>query len=162
MRRGIMDIKFEKSFKSINKQDIKDFEMRCNISIPDDYKTFLLLNNGGKTDRRRFITRDNNKKGTITSSIMMFFPLSQETEHNLEKMYFFYNRGAIVPYNFLPIGIDPAGSLICLSIEGGDAGYVYHCDLDYFEEDNELKEEFIRLIAKSFDDFVNSLSFPPV
>jgi len=37
---------------------------------------------------------------------------------------------------------------------------VYHCDLDYFEEDNELKEEFIRVISKDFQDFVNELSFP--
>ena len=44
----------------------------------------------------------------------------------------------VVPSNFLPIGIDP-GSLICLSIDGKDRGSVYHCDMDYFEEDNELE-----------------------
>ncbi|MDM5186317.1 SMI1/KNR4 family protein [Bacillus sp. DX4.1] len=154
-----MVINFEYSFKSINEQDMKDFEMKCNIALPDDYKNFLLLNNGGKTDRRRFTICDN-KGATITSSIMLFFPLFQETENNLEKMYFLYNRGNIVPNNFFPIGIDPVGSLICLSIEEKDAGYVYFCDLDYFEEDNELKEECIILMAKKFGDFVNTLFFP--
>ncbi|WP_242225336.1 SMI1/KNR4 family protein [Bacillus cereus group sp. BfR-BA-01380] len=156
----MMDINFEYSFKVINEQDMKDFEMKCNVLLPDDYKNFLLLNNGGKTDRRRF-TICNNKGATITSSIMLFFPLSQETENNLEEMYSLYNRGNIVPNNFLPIGIDPADSLICLAIEGKDAGYVYFCDLDYFEEDNELREEYIILMAKSFEDFVNNLFFPP-
>ncbi|OFD56203.1 hypothetical protein BWGOE4_32700 [Bacillus mycoides] len=85
-----MDIKFEYVFESTNKQNIKEFEMKYNIVLPEEYKDFLLLNNGGKTDRRRF-TIYNSKGATITSSIMLFFPLSQEAENNLEKMYFLYN-----------------------------------------------------------------------
>ncbi|HDR8095043.1 SMI1/KNR4 family protein [Bacillus wiedmannii] len=154
-----MDIKFEYVFESTNKQNIKEFEMKYNVVLPEEYKDFLLLNNGGKTERRRF-TIYNSKGATITSSIMLFFPLSQEAENNLEKMYFLYNRGKVVPNYLVPIGIDPADSLICLSIAGEDAGYVYFCDLDYFEEDNELREEYIILMAKSFTDLINNLFKP--
>ena len=155
-----MKINFEYSYRYITEQDIKDFEAKYNVQLPEGYKDFLLSHNGGKTDRRRFTTSDENKEGTITSSIMMFFPLSSEIENNLESMYSFYNIGSIVPSDFLPIGVDPVDSLICLAIKGNNLGYVYHCDLDYFEEDNELKEEFIRVISKDFQDFVNELSFP--
>ena len=155
-----MDINFEYSFPAVNEKNICDFEKKYNITIPDEYKKFLLLYNGGKADRRRFTIRDD-KGATTTSSIMMFFPLSQETEHNLEEMYLHYNRGNIVPENFLPIGIDPADSLICLSIKGKDRGYVYFCDLDYFEEDNELKEEYIIRMEQSFNSLVNNLFLPP-
>nr|WP_226556213.1 hypothetical protein [Priestia aryabhattai] len=60
-----------------------------------------------------------------------------------------------MPSNLLPIDIDPGDSLICLAIKGDDFGYVYCCDLDYFEEDNKLKEEFIKVISNDFQGFVN-------
>jgi SMI1 / KNR4 family (SUKH-1) len=157
-----LEINFEYSYRDITEQDIKNFEVKYNVQLPESYKNFLLSHNGGKTDRRRFTTSDENKEGIVTSSIMLFFPLSSEIENNLESMYSFYNIGSIVPGNFLPIGIDPGDSLICLAIKGDDFGYVYYCDLDYFEEDNELKEEFIRVISKDFQDFVNELSFPKI
>jgi hypothetical protein len=90
----------------------------------------------------------------------MFFPLSIENEINLEEKFRSYNLVQVVPSNLLPIGIDPVGSLICLSIDGNDRGSVYHCDMDYFEEDNELREEYIRLISKSFSGFLDSLYTP--
>ncbi|WP_431087467.1 SMI1/KNR4 family protein [Paenibacillus sp. 8b26] len=152
-----MNIEFETSFKPIINQELNAFEETYNLILPDDYKNFLLYHNGGKTVRRRFETKDK----TIASSIMLFLPLSKETENNLENFYKKYNLSNIVPPNFIPIGIDPADSLICLSIDGKDQGKVYFCDMDYFEEDNELKQEFIRLISPSFKEFVNSL-FKPV
>ncbi|WP_094701232.1 SMI1/KNR4 family protein [Brevibacillus laterosporus] len=156
-----MEINFEYSFEPISTHDIEIFERKYNLSLPNEYKQFLILNNGGKTERRRFKTNDKTKEGTVTSSIILFFPLSKKIESNLEELYCLHNRGKIVPSNFLPIGIDPGDSLICLSIEGSDEGSVYHCDMDYFEEDKELKEEFIRLITGSFTDFINILFLPP-
>jgi hypothetical protein len=50
--------------------------------------------------------------------------------------------------------------LICLSISGESIGQVYFCDMDYFEEDNELRPEYISLISNSFTDFLNSLFSP--
>ncbi|MDC0762154.1 SMI1/KNR4 family protein [Brevibacillus sp. AG] len=151
-----MGIKFDYTFQELNRQDIEGFEKRNNIILPSDYKEFLLKHNGGKPSVRRFVTQD----GKITSSIMMYFPLSEQAEMNLEDKYRMYTIGKIVPSNFLPIGIDPADSLICLSVRGNDIGKVYFCDMDYFEEDKELKEEFIVVIAESFTDFTSKLFIP--
>ncbi|TKI54126.1 SMI1/KNR4 family protein [Brevibacillus antibioticus] len=148
-----MGNKFEYSFEDLSRQDIESFEKRNNIKLPIDYKEFLLKHNGGKPSVRRFVTQD----GKITSSIMMFFPLTKQVEMNLEDKYKMYNISRIVPSNFLPIGIDPADSLICLSVNGNDVGKVYFCDMDYFEEDKELKEEFIVVIAENFTDFTSKL-----
>jgi hypothetical protein len=151
-----MNIEFEFSFKPIKNQELETFEETFNLILPNDYKNFLLCHNGGKTVRRRFETKDK----TITSSIMLFLPLSKETENNLEYYYEKYNIGKIIPSNFIPLGVDPADSLICLSINGEDQGTVYFCDLDYIEEDNGLKQEFIKLVSQSFSEFVNSLFKP--
>lgn len=118
------------------------------------------MNNGGKTKQRRFETNDLTKEGKIISSIKLFYPLSKENEVNLEKMFVDFNLGQIVPNKFLPIGSDPADNLICLSIESEDKNSVYHCDLDYLEEDGELKTEYIRLISRNFKEFINSLYIP--
>lgn len=151
-----MNIEFEFSFEPVDKNNIKIFEETYNLNLPDDYKNFLLCHNGGKTVRRRFETNDK----TITSSIMLFLPLSKEKDDELEYFFKKYNLGNIVPSNFIPIGIDPADSLICMSVSGKDRGSIYFCDMDYFSEDNELKKECIRLITPSFSDFVNTLFKP--
>ncbi|OAB38860.1 hypothetical protein PGLA_19570 [Paenibacillus glacialis] len=147
---------FEYSFEKISCKDVENFEKIRNVTLPYDYKQFLLLNNGGKPIKRRFQSKD----GKITSSLMMYFPISESVEISLDEKYKIYSIGKIVPSNFLPIGIDPADSLICLSVSGNDIGKVYFCDMDYFEEDNELKKEFISLISNSFTEFTGSLYIP--
>lgn len=96
----------------------------------------------------------------LNSSIILFFSISDETEANLEEKYRLYNKGNIIPNNFLPIGEDPRNNLICMSIEGNGIGGIYHCEMDYFDylkEGRELEQRHIRLISKSFLEFVNSL-----
>lgn len=87
---------------------------------------------------------------------MLFFPIAEETDLNIMTFYNKYNQGKIIPSNFLPIGIDPAENLICLQLD--EDNYVYFCDLDYYDEDNELLPENIKLISESFRDFLKSLS----
>ncbi len=144
-------MEFEYSYGRLAEEDIKKFEDKYKIKLPKAYKEFLLTHNGGKPVIRRFKTAE----GTMTSSVMLFFPLSEETELNLENYYRKYTQGSIVPSNLMPIGIDPADSLICLKIEGEDK--VYFCDMDYFEEDLELKDEYILLVADNFSEFLDSL-----
>ncbi|QUG40139.1 SMI1/KNR4 family protein [Psychrobacillus sp. INOP01] len=146
-----MELNFEFSFKPLVSQDIEAFENEYGINLPENYKRFLLLNNGGKPVKRRFKTAD----GTITSSVMLFLPLSKETDSNLESFYEKYCTNKIVPSNLIPIGVDPADSLICLTISEQDK--VYFCDMDYFEEDNELKNDYVNLISENFTLFLNSL-----
>lgn len=148
----ILKIDFENSFNQLDSEEIEHFEQEHNIKLPDDYKNFLLTDNGGKPKKRRFTTAD----GTITSSIMLFFPIAEETDLNIMTFYNKYNQGKIIPSNFLPIGIDPAENLICLKLD--EDNYVYFCDFDYYDEDNELLPENIKLISESFRDFLKSLS----
>ena len=55
-----MGISFEYSFEPTNITEIEEFESKDNISLPQDYKRFLLENNGGKQSIRRFETVDGN------------------------------------------------------------------------------------------------------
>ncbi|QHA91159.1 SMI1/KNR4 family protein [Bacillus sp. N1-1] len=146
-----MNIKYEYSYNNLSVTDIELFESEYDINLPSAYKSFLLFNNGGKPKNRRFKTSD----GKITSSVMLFLPISKEEDLNLGLFFEKYNQSEILPSNLIPIGIDPADSLICLDIYGEDK--IFFCDMDYFEEDNELKDEYILLVSKHFSDFINSL-----
>ncbi|MDA7027419.1 SMI1/KNR4 family protein [Bacillus sp. CLL-7-23] len=157
-----MKIELEYSFKSVTAADIEAFENKYNIFLPIDYKEFLIFHNGGKTgEKSMFKTNDPTKEGKITSYIMLFFPLSDESATNLEEKYQLYNKGNIIPKNFFPIGEDPCENLICMSIEGKDVGSIYHCEMDYFDylkEKKELEQNHIRLVSKSFLEFIKSLT----
>lgn len=159
-----MNIDLEYSFRDISLYDINNFEKKYGISFSQDYKKFLLVNNGGKTGkRRRFRTNDKNKEGRVTSSILLFFPVSDEIEENLENKYKLFNISKIIPNNFLPIGEDPRKNLICMSLDGDDEGSVYHCEMDYndyLKEQIQLEENHIRLISKSFTEFIEGLFIP--
>jgi SMI1 / KNR4 family (SUKH-1) len=146
-----LELEFESSFKPLLRKDIETFENNYGIVLSNNYKEFLLNNNGGKPVNRRFKTAD----GTVTSSVMLFLPISEETELNLESYYEKYCTNKIVPSNLIPIGLDPADSLICLTL--GNQEQVYFCDMDYFEEDNELRSEYIKLISESFPTFIKNL-----
>ncbi|MFC9710478.1 SMI1/KNR4 family protein [Paenibacillus sp. NPDC056933] len=62
------------SYPPVSLQEIETVEKKYNIIFPDDYKKFLMLQNGGNTGaRRRFTTNDDQKEGEIESSILMFF-----------------------------------------------------------------------------------------
>ncbi|MFC7677702.1 SMI1/KNR4 family protein [Paenibacillus sp. GCM10028914] len=152
---------FEYSFPSVNMQDIELFEMKYDFSLPNDYKQFLLLSNGGKPGpRRRFITNDELKEGEVESSILLFFPLTDEVESNLEKKYQVYTNSNVIQKKYLPIGETPRNNMVCMVIDGDEKGSLYHFDMgydDYLDKSLEVEAEHIRLITRSFNDFINGL-----
>lgn len=158
---GEINMSFEYTFPPTDQREIENLEEKYNIKLPDEYRQFLLLNNGGKAEKRRFVTNDAGKEGTVESSIVLFFPLTTETNLNLEEMFNKYNLGKVVPSHFFPIGYSIGESLVCLLLEGEGKGNLYYCDMDYFEQDNELLDEDIKFIAKDFTTFIKELKAPP-
>ncbi|WML33904.1 hypothetical protein [Clostridium sp. OS1-26] len=50
-----------------------------------------------------------------------------------------------------------------MSLDGDDEGSVYHCEMDYndyLKEQIQLEENHIRLISKSFTEFIEGLFIP--
>ena len=148
-----MKMNFEFTFEKISLAEIETFEQTYDIELPEEYKRFLLSTNGGKTVNYKFETKDQ----TIASYMMLFLPLSLKNENNVEHCFTNYNRTEIIPQDFLPIGLDPMNNLICLSVTSERKGKVYFCGLTYFKEQQALRNESIRLIANSFDEFLYNL-----
>ncbi|WP_426940609.1 SMI1/KNR4 family protein (plasmid) [Bacillus mycoides] len=48
---------FEYTFSPTDQREIENLEEKYNIKLPDEYRQFLLLNNGGKAEKRRFVIK---------------------------------------------------------------------------------------------------------
>ncbi|MCA1295003.1 SMI1/KNR4 family protein [Paenibacillus sp. alder61] len=151
----------ESTFSSTTAEKLVKFEKKYDLILPDDYKQFLLINNGGKTGpKRRFLTNDPTKEGEVESSILFFFPLTDETTSNLENIYLLYTKSNVIKNLFLPIGETPRKNIVCMAVKGENKGSVFHFDLgydDYIKKGIELESEFIRFIASSFTEFIDGL-----
>lgn len=151
-------IDIETNAEPVNEIELRLLEKEIAAVLPPEYKNFLLEHNGGKPTIRRYITVDRK----VESSLMYLYPLSDKTTPNLMEKFDYYNH--MIPKNLLSIGKTPKKSQVCISISGDDYGSVYHWDL----EDQEYIEgpiinptyKYMKLIAKNFDEFINSLFSP--
>jgi hypothetical protein len=139
-------------------QDIKQIESEIGYTLPPDYVDFLTYYGGFSpliTAEYFFqgkIAKDN---GSVMGVIYGFMP--GDCYDLVENHQTYKGR---MPHNIIPIAEDGMGGQICLSLDGKDKGSVYFWDHDFEETIKEGKEpgySNLYLIARSFDDFINSL-----
>ncbi|RAS82275.1 SMI1/KNR4 family protein [Priestia endophytica] len=152
-----MEFKIAHSFSSINEEDIQTFEKTYNLSLPLEYKTFLLQHNGGQPEWNKIKMYDAKHDASLGTILKFFLPLYKEAEDNLETTYAKYAKGKVIPSKFLPIAIAPRKNLLCLSLRKKDYGAVYYFEIDDFDKEN-LKEETRTLAATSFPKFLDALA----
>src|SRR5262245_28674989 len=125
--------------------NLKAVEKRLNLSLPDDYRTFLLANNGGKLTPAWF--RHGTEPGDVAEITRLFSLADVETEtHDL--------RRELCSDEFIAIGMSSETDRLLLSTASEQPGAVFvnPCtDLD--------PNDFIR-VADSFQQFLTSLDYP--
>ena len=147
----------------INDYMISNFEKKYNISLPNDYKEFLKVCNGGKPIISYFTTQKQENSYILTTKIREILPLRDFKANNenrtlsLELYYIYFTLGNRVPKSFMPIALTMNRDLICLSIDGKDKGKVFWCDLDWANEEESEKELLVKLINNSFREFLDNL-----
>ena len=153
-------IKIENGYK-INDTLIKSFEEKFDITLPKDYKSFMLENNGGESDKDWiFDFYDNVIQKNNSSVIRSFFRIYENKNEeivydDLEKICkIMWNECTISPKT-LPIADDPGGNVICISLNEEDYGTVYFANHEY--EDSDTGYLFMSKIALSFTEFINKI-----
>lgn len=154
-----MDLRLTDTGPRLTSKDIKRFEKQRGVTLPDDYRAFLLKSNGGYPDVDvAFSFREGGRPSD--SVLSQFYPLDKGSEDsNLDEVYEMFVEAGRMPPNLVPIGDDAFGNQICLSVAGKDAGAVYFWDHER-EPDPARKPVVFRnlsLIADSFSDFLASL-----
>jgi hypothetical protein len=132
--------------------DIGAFETLVHGSFPDDYKTFLKKENGGRPRPKQF--RFTTKAGkTEESTTHYFFALHAGRVGSLQKSFERYEKR--VASGYIPIGTDPFGNIIVMNTMPHGNGRIYFWN---HETESDLPSVAnMCLIAQSFLEFVEGL-----
>lgn len=132
-----------------------EFQKTVVLPLPDAYREFLKLHNGGRPNPSSFEFR--NAEGTSERSrVHYFFGLHSGRVGNLK--FQFENYQDRVPLGLLPVATDPFGNLILLKLIGKHDAPVFFWDHEEESEDDEPYWDNIFQINLSFQDFIKSLA----
>ncbi|HDR3890005.1 TPA: SMI1/KNR4 family protein [Bacillus cereus] len=131
----------------VSLQDIKQFEQKCDVTLPKQYVDFLLEYNGGFPQESSFKISDDEGESLVNK----FYGIG-DMKSNLGKVFEVLEGEK--PEDFISIANDPAGNEILLGINGDFQGKVYFWIHD-IEPEDEMDNMFI--LADSFVEFFNNL-----
>lgn len=126
-------IKILDSEKQVSVLDFLEFERKYNISLPNNYKSFIKKYNGGYTDESDYVDNFLSLKYGVVK-IELLIDTHQIIENN-------------IPSNYLPIALDWSDNPITINLnEGNDYGKIVKF---YFDTDEEPE-----IIANSLEELL--------
>lgn len=145
------------SDKKIDARTLSNLETALKITLPQDYKTFLLKNNGGYVSEflcsPDFIEVDpSNQKGYPQSTnVDRFYSLAEIIEAVADN-----KEDPVFPPCYIPIAYDSCGNMILLYIEKGETyGSIFFANHELYDKNGFY---VITKISSSFSKFIWSLS----
>lgn len=154
-----MNIEIEKIAGDIDDRAIDEFEASCGLSLPSEYRSFLLKYNVGCPKKNGFFYKhvEKIKRGDEPDgSISYFYGLSGNETWRLQWAYEIYVKNSRIPKEYLPIATDPGGNNLCIGVGEGNYGKIYFWD---HEKEVYEDEDPFKLLANDFDSFINSLEY---
>ncbi len=139
-----------RSFGKGNINNIKKIEKELHITLPEDYKNFLVKYNGAAIDNAYFDVDDLNQQ--IMMGVFLGVDLMENANSiiNINKEF----KDDILE-NSLLIGDDPGNGLILLIFDGENDGVWYYDHTYFFEQStDELNTYFI---CDTFSEFIKLL-----
>lgn len=134
-----------------NAEAISAFEASIGKTLPEPYKRFLQEQNGGRPFRSTYKIPRHGEAG------VNFYGINLAEEYNdlYSAMCMYEGR---IPSDFIPIGHDPGGNLICLQLEANHAVYFWDHEEEKDDDDPEPADmSNMYFIADGFEKFINEL-----
>ena len=147
---------FYQQFKPYTEEELKDLEMNLGVTLPGDYRRFLLQCGGGQPANTVFQQRD--KQGKLVRAILVNVFLGNSPVSGAD----LFSRHAVlsdrIPSDCLPIASNGGSDYLCLGIKGNNYGKVFMWWKDG-EADIGAKptHKNIEFIADSFDEIASNL-----
>lgn len=146
-------------FGQLTENVVIDFEHFFEISLPKEYRNFLLENNGGEpVPGFEFFWI---KKGKDGSSVHQYFGLHNGPIHLQLNTYMDQSIFGF-PRSLLPVADDGMGNFICVGIQENNYGKVYFLDHDLFPFQSNENAPGITQLSSSFSSFINALKEDPI
>lgn len=134
----------------VGKRRLQKFEADTGLTLPDDYRAFLLKYNGGAPVDCRFEIADLREDAQVD----YLYGLDRPNWGNLEKQLSRWRDE--MPDGFLVIGHDPGGAFLIMGTAGEYAGKVYFWDHQHRSLQSS-REQNTYPLADSFTAFMESL-----
>ena len=140
------------SWGQVDETAIYAFEQRIGFSLPDDYRRFLLKNNGAQANSQIFFVK------YLEQDVMLdvFFGITHPESRSLTLGYWLQEYGDEIDEKSLLIGSDPGGRFLLYVTSGEEKG-IYYWDHSHFFPQSSEEEGNTYFVANSFDDFMATL-----
>jgi len=141
--------------KVLCESEILEFEKQFQIQMPQDFKAFMLKNNGG-TPLEDWVfdyTENGNENSSVIRDFFIIYTDDSTSYDDLAKAYNSIRNEKSAPLDFMPIATDPGGNVIFLNVGKEDNGNVYFGNHEL--QDNKTGYIVMSLIANSFSEFIN-------
>ena len=139
-------VNIEKIHDNLSIGNLESFEQNQNITLPKDYRDFLLEYNGGYPNPGVYKISDE-----LGESILNIFYGIGSMYDNLEKKFDIFDE--ILEIGFIPVADDPSGNQICIGINKEYFGQIFHWAHD--EEHDEMENMYF--LSNNFNEFLDSL-----
>jgi hypothetical protein len=136
-----------------NKEDdLVAFEKQIGFLLPNDYRQFLLNNNGAEINNQTFFV-----KGLGQEVLMdVFYGITNSESRGLTIGYWLEELEDEIESGDLIIGRDPGGHKLLYITKGDDKG-VYFWDTNHFFQQSKAGDGDTYFVADSFTQFCDSL-----
>lgn len=139
----------------ITERQISGVEAALRVTLPDDYRDFLLHTNGGTPQPRTVPIIGVPPQIGNTSDIQCIYGVRIEPWHcNVVAIYILWCEEH--PSALLPIACDDGGNHICMAVDGPEYGSVFFHDSQYYEDAPSGRYPWCYRLANSFTGFFES------
>jgi hypothetical protein len=140
----------DRSYPLVDEGRIRQFEQTAGITLPADYRDFLLAHNGGHPVKRLFDIPEICEDALLDYFLAIDGPPGANLGDELARWKH------EMPTGFLPIAGDPGGAILIMGTVGEHAGKIYFWDHQHsFLQSSHQQNTY--LVGTSFSEFLSSL-----
>ncbi len=132
---------------------IVNFETFVGSRLPDSYRGFMVLSNGGSKPKQENFTVLETRERTMLSDL---YPLTSDGKGELFDEFLTLRQE--IPGNLISIGRDIGGNKVCLVIDGNEFGKILFYDHELRSFNRKSSRKNFNVCANSFDEFLQGLS----
>ena len=135
-----------------NEESVHAFEQQIDFVLPEDYRQFLIKNNGGSVKNQTFFVKDLDQE--VLMDVM--YGLTNTDARSLTLGFWIKEYDGEMGQKELVVGSDPGGHQILYITTGEDKG-IYYWDTNHFFAKSREGEGDTYFIAASFTEFCDLL-----
>lgn len=140
----------------LTRNNIEEYERKLDVKLPEDYKEFMLENNGGVPEEDImfdfFDLASEKNNSTDIREFFIFYNEGETSYDDIMKVNTIMREEKTIPDDFWVFADDSGGNPIGMKLSGDEIGSVYFCNHEL--EDVDTGFLLMSKVANSFHEFI--------